>query len=459
MSTIHTPMSNERLFFTKPSIQRLQKKVALIGLILIGIVLVLQGAYTVYTKYPQVFGLHGREVKNSDAHTDFLMEVYDIIQKNYWMKVPDDKMARLFQASVEKAAKLDAVPTLVTADRAGVTKMVSQVLKNATSTQAKKQLALDILTVATYNLEPVGRNGLYSHVQEKALRQNVSNVNPDTNLYANLGVEKGAPAAVVEKAYEEKAKVLTASSAPEAKEELKKITYAKKVLTNENNKKMYDESQIEPTINGKIIGTTLYLAISKISPTTLIEFGNILLSASTTPRLDSMVIDFRGNVGGALDFIQVFLGAFIGDKQYAFDLFHQDEYQVQRTTINKFEPLARYRELAILTDNMTQSTAEATAATFKRLRLATVVGGTTRGWGTVENTFPIKTVIDENETYSLFLVHSLTLRDDNQPIEGKGVTPDIDKDSKAFSSELREKLRNPSLIKAVEQMIQGGPLR
>ncbi len=457
MSTIRDPMSNERLFFTKPNIQRLQKKVVLIGLILIGIVVLTQGAYVLSKKYihtgkPSV-------MQSKEVYTDFVMEVYDIIQKNYWMKVPDDNMARLFQASVEKAAKLDTVPTLVTSDKAGVAQMVAQALKNATSTEARKQLTLGILTVATYNLEPVGRNGMYSHVQEKALRQNVSNVNPDTNLYANLGVEKGAPAAVVEKAYEEKAKVLVASSAPEAKVELKKIAYAKKVLTNENNKKMYDESQIEPTINGKIIGTTLYLAISKISPTTLVEFGNIVLSASTTPRLDSMVIDFRGNIGGALDFIQVFLGAFIGDKQYAFDLFHQGDYQVQRTTITKFEPLARYKELAILTDNMTQSTAEATAATFKRLRLATVIGETTRGWGTVENTFPVKTVIDENQSYSVFLVHSLTLRDDNIPIEGKGVTPDIDVKDKNFASSLRAKLRNPSLIKAVEQMMQAGPLR
>lgn len=428
------------------------------GIVLV--VTVVSGAYFTYSlnlesKYPLPWK---REVKN-DKYTELVMEAYDTITKNYWAKLSDVQMAKLFQASLGKASNVDVLPVLLTEDRAGVAKMFTDTLMKATSTDARKQLVLNTLIVATYNLEPIGRNGMYSQVQEKALRQKVSNVNPDTNLYDNLGVEKGAPVAVVEKAYDEKAKVLEKIDTLEAKEELKKIIYAKKVLTNEDNKKLYDESQIEPTINGKIIGTTLYLAISKISPTTLVEFGNILMNASTTPRLDSMIIDFRGNIGGALDFVQVFLGAFIGDKQFAFDLFHQEEYQVQRTTINKFEPLSRYKDLVILTDRMTQSTAEVTAATFKRLRLATVIGETTRGWGTVENTFPIKTIIDENETYSLFLVHSLTLRDDNQPIEGKGVAPDIDIHATNVSSQLRTSLQNPSLFKAVEQMIQLSPLR
>lgn len=430
----------------------------LMSIILVGIFS--YGTYYTYTTYiGEAKDIGGQLLQGDEQYTQFVLEAYDSITKNYWSKLTDAQMAKLFQASLGKAAKSDTPLVLVTEDRTGIEKMVDDLIAKATSTQAKKELVVNTLIVATYNLEPIGRNGMYSQVQEKALRQKVSNVNPDTNLYANLGVEKGAPVEVVEKAYVEKAKVLEKTNTPEAKEELKKVTYAKKVLTNEGNKKMYDESQIEPTVNGKIIGTTLYLAISKISPTTLVEFGNILLSASTTPRLDSMVIDFRGNIGGALDFVQVFLGAFIGDKQFAFDLFHQDEYQVQRTTITKFEPLSRYKDLVILTDNMTQSTAEVTAATFKRLRLATVIGGTTRGWGTVENTFPIKTVIDENETYSLFLVHSLTLRDDNVPIEGKGVTPDVDISSKNFSSELRARVDNPSLSRAVEQMMQVGPLR
>ena len=115
--------------------------------------------------------------------------------------------------------------------------------------------------------------------------------------------------------------------------------------------------------------------------------------------------------------------------------------------------------MVILTDQMTQSTAEVTSAMFKRMKLATVVGTATRGWGTVENTFPLTTMIDEGEKYTLFLVYSLTLRDDNVPIEGRGVTPDIDIQNTSFKKELREVIRNSSLLQAVEEQIKSAPLR
>ncbi len=435
-----------------------QKKEALITVGMLPVLLLFCGGYYLYRTYHDKMPLVQHSQK-SDVYDQFVMEGYDSIYKNYWAKLSEDKFATLFQLSVQKASNQKTPPVLLTNDRAGVAKIVHTTLSTITSTTSQKQMAVDILTVATYNLEPIGRNGMFSKKQEVALRQNVSNINPTVNLYQNLGVEKGASVAVVEKAYEQKAVVLEKLATPEAKQELQKITHAKKVLTSEYDKKMYDETQIEPTISGKIIGTTLYLGVSKISPTTLREFGIIVDRASTTPRLDSMVIDLRGNIGGALDFLQYFLGAFIGQNQFAFDLFHQDEYQVQRTTIAKFEPLARYKELAILTDNMTQSTAELTAAVFKRLKLATIIGSTTRGWGTVENTFPLTTVIDENEKYSLYLVHSLTLRDDNSPIEGRGVTPDVDVKDKNFKEEVRAKLRNSSLITAIEVQLKSGPLR
>ncbi len=452
-------MSNEKLFFTQANILRVQKKVALTGLALVVLVVVIYGGYTGYTKYFHNGVLITKESPYEDVYTEFVMEGYDIIKKNYWMKIDEARYAPFFQLSVQKALNLPTPPTLTSNTEEGVSKMVEQALSTLTSTTTKKQAAIDILTVVTYNLEPVGRNGVMSQKQEVALRQNVSNINPTEDLYKNIGVEKGASVEVVEQAVKAKEEELAKVDTPEAKAELQKVVYAKKVLTSEYDKKIYDETQIEPTISGKILGTTLYLAISKISPTTLREFGVIVDRASTTPKLDSMVIDFRGNIGGSLDFLQYFLGAFIGDKQFAFDLFHQDEYEVQRTTIPIFEPLMRYKEKVILTDSMTQSTAELTAAVFKRLHLATIIGKTTRGWGTVENTFPLTTVIDPNEKYTLFLVHSLTLRDDNQPIEGKGVTPDIDMADTNFGTKLRATLRNQSLIKAVEGQIKSEPLR
>ncbi len=397
--------------------------------------------------------------EEKDVYVRFVMEVYDSVVKNFFAKAKDEDYAKLFQLSVQKANKQTTLPTLISNDRAGVSKMVSEALSPLTSTTSKKQLVVEIINVAMYNLEPLGRNGLFSQKQEVALRDNVSNINKEKDLYKDLGVEKGAPVAVVEQAYKEKEIVLAKSTNPEAIEELKKISYARKVLTDENNKRLYDEKQIEPTVFGKIIGRTLYISISKISPTTLQEFGVLIEKASAIPKLDSMIIDFRGNIGGALDFAQAFLGIFIGQNQFAFDLFHQEEYQVQRTTFPKYEPLARYKDMVIITDTMTQSTAEVISAIFKRQKLATVIGTATRGWGTVENTFPLETIIDEGEKYTLFLVHSLTLRDDNIPIEGRGVTPDIDIQKISFKKELREMIRNSSLLQAVEEQLKSAPMR
>ncbi len=399
-----------------------------------------------------------QEEKN-DVYTRFVMESYDSILENYWFKITEDSLSKLFQLSVQRAIKSTALPELASNDRAGTAKIVYNTVSGVSDMITKKQLAVDMVSAVLYNLQPIGRNALYSEKQEVALRQNVSNINPNNDLYKNLGVEKGAPVAVVEKAYKEKEIALAKIETPEAKEELKKITYAKKVLTDESSKQLYDEAQIEPTVTGKIFGNTLYLSMSKISPTTLREFGIIVSRASTTPRLDSMVIDMRGNIGGALDFLQYFLGAFIGHNQYAFDLFHQDEYNVQRTLLDKYEPLSRYKELAILTDNMTQSTAELTAAVFKKFHLAKIIGSTTRGWGTIENTYPISTQMDETEKYTLFLVNSVTLRDDNQPIEGRGVTPDIDIKSPTFNEDLLKSIRNSSLVKTVEERMGSAPLR
>jgi carboxyl-terminal processing protease len=192
--------------------------------------------------------------------------------------------------------------------------------------------------------------------------------------------------------------------------------------------------------------------MSKVSPSSFLEFGRTILAASTTPGLDSMILDLRGNVGGALDFAQNFLGLFLGDTQYAFDLYHQGDYNVQRTNQPKFTELTRYKDIAILTDGMTQSTAEVTTAAMERFHLAHVVGETTRGWGTVENTFPLDTIIDPAEKYSMLLVHSLTLRPDNQPVEGRGVDPDVNIKDANWKTELSKYFTSPSLITALKKV-------
>ncbi|MFH1780446.1 MAG: S41 family peptidase [Candidatus Nealsonbacteria bacterium] len=314
-----------------------------------------------------------------DALVRFNMEAYDSILQNYWKKVSDEDLAILFQLSLQKAQNSSEVPLLTTKDRAGTAQMLATVLKTATSIDAEKQLAVNTLIIVLYNLAPQGRNGLLSEKQEKEFRQIVSNINPSNDLYQNLGLQKRATLQEVEDTYQNKKAELEKATSTEAQAELEQVTYAHEVLTDSNTKTLYDQAQIEPTVFSHVTGKTFYIYFSQISPTTLQEFGNAIGVVNATPGLNSMIIDFRGNIGGSLVFLQYFLGLFIGQNQYAFDLFHQGDYQVQRTMIAKLAELDRYKEIAILTDNMTQSTAELTTATFKRFNLAHVVGTKTRG--------------------------------------------------------------------------------
>lgn len=434
------------------------KKIILIIISVIIVALFLAGGAYYWHAYSAVKESYNNP-EEADPFVRFNMEAYDSILKNYWKQTSSGDLANLFQLSLQKAKNSPDLPLLATKDRVGTAQMLAAVFKSATSTDAEKRLAVDTLIIALYNLPPQGRDGLFSEKQEKEFRQIVSNINPSNDLYQNLGLQKGATSQEVEETYQNKKSELAKATSAEAQTELKQVVYAHEVLANPKAKTMYDQNQIEPTVFSRTIGTTLYLYFNKISPTTLQEFNNAIDDASTTPKLGSMIIDFRGNVGGSLDFLQYFLGFFIGQNQYAFDLFHQGDYQVQRTVASKLTEIDRYKEIAILTDDMTQSTAELTTATFKRFRLAHVVGAKTRGWGTVENTYPLQTIIDANEKYSLLLVNSITLRDDNQPIEGRGVEPDVDISNKNWKQELGNYFNSPELIAVLRQIAAEPPIQ
>lgn len=422
---------------------------------LLAIFLIAGGAYYWQSAREPAF----KTQEERDIYVRFEMEAYDSIKANYWKKLEDAELARLFQLSLAKAKNLPAPPPLATNDRSGTAKMLASAFDSATSTDARKQLAQNTLTVALYNLAPVGRNNLYTSKQETVMRQEVANVNPSVDLYGDLGLAKGASAAEIESAYKEKEAVLAQAETPEAKAELQRITYAHTVLAKPEDKNRYDGGGIEPTTFEHVLGKTLYISMDKISPTTLQEFGTAIDNASTTPGLASMILDFRGNIGGATDFAPYFFGLFVGQNQYAFDFFKQGDYLPQRTMIGKFDELSRYKEIAILTDGMTQSTAEVITAMFKRFNMARVVGTPTRGWGTVENTFPLETIIDAHEKYTLLLVRYLTLRDDGQPIEGAGIDPDVNTDDRNWREKLGAYFHSQSLIDAISQTAAKPPLR
>lgn len=400
--------------------------------------------------------------QEANPYVRFDMEAYDAINQNYWIKPGDFsqfgtvELPALFQLAIQKEGISE---TLATSTRSATALLLFNAFQSATSTAAEQEVALQTIQIVLYNLRPLGRDSLLSQGEQTALRQDVANVNPGNDLYQNLGLPDGTTSVAVAEAYAAKSAELKAATSSAAQSELEQIAYADEVLTNPAEKELYDTAHVEPSVFPHILGHTLYLDFDKIAPTTLDEFAVAVDQASTTPGLDSMIIDLRGNVGGDLDFAQAFLGLFIGDNQYAFDLYHQGADKVERTSEPQFADLSRYGNIAILTDGMTQSTAELTTAILKRYRLAYVVGTKTRGWGSVENTYPIQTVIDPSTSYSLLLVNSLTLGDTEEPIEQNGVLPNVDTSVAGWQKELPTYFTSISIIAALKQEATASPLR
>ncbi len=397
------------------------------------------------------------EMEKDDVYVQFAMEVYDSIQTNYWNSGKND-LENIYLLAVQKILGLGH--TLETHDRVGVAKLVTESMKDMTDNAKKKEFVLNLAQVVLYNLVPVARNTIYTSIQETAMRNEVKNVNPDKNLYDVIGVPASSTPAKIASAYEQKVEEIKAKpQTEETKEQLKQVTYANKVLADKNSRNQYDTTKIEPTIFASAISSSvMYLNMTKFSPTSLNEFVSNLNSSVSRPDLKALIIDMRGNIGGAIDFLPYFIGAFVGPNLSAYDIYKQGTTTPIKTIATKFDPLVRFKKIVLLVDSMSQSSAEAFAASVKRYHAAVVVGNTTRGWGTIENTFPISTVIDPAEKYTLYLVHSLTLREDGQPIESRGVDPDVDVKNANWKAQLDEYFNYSPLNSTIEKLLKSGPV-
>jgi C-terminal processing protease CtpA/Prc len=390
-----------------------------------------------------------------DPQSAFLHEVFTSIQENYWEEIENEALSNLFVLGTQK---LTGQPTSVKEHSLeSVLAMTDRAMRNMDE-EEKNQFVVELSSLVLANLSPFGRSGLYTTKQEQELQEMVQNINTDTNLYEVIGVETGADVSKVEEKYLEAAQELEKEQSPEAQEKLRQLAYAKEVLTDSTAKQTYDTHGVEPTVLTKQVSPDIfYIYIQRFSPTTFDEFVTAANQVDAGSRADSLVLDLRGNIGGAIDILPFILGPFIGENQYAYEFFHRGKYTPFKTTVGWLPSLYRYKKVVILTDGETQSTGEMMAATLKRYNVGVLLGRPTKGWGTVERVFPLQNQLTPDETYSMFLVHSLTLRDDNQPIEGEGVHPLISIDDKDWKNQLNAYFNHQSLIDSIERIWQDGP--
>ncbi|MFH1289476.1 MAG: S41 family peptidase [Patescibacteria group bacterium] len=391
-------------------------------------------------------------LKPEDKYIAFILEGYDLIKENYWNVVSDKDLIDSYVLAVEKI--IGQPQQIKTPDKENLERLVDDVLNQIDSEENKKEFSARLTDMVLANLEPFGRSRLYTKKDEKDLTANVKNVT-ETDYYEVLGISKDAEEEEIDKAYQEKAKEWDpeTNDSPEAEEKLVQANQAKKVLTDNVSRNLYDESGIDSTIDYRLVDPDIfYIHLKKFSPTTFDELKRITEKIDKEADPTSLIFDLRDNIGGAIDGLPYFLGPFIGPDQYAYQFFHQGEKEDYKTRTGWLPSLVRYKKVAVLINENTQSSAEVMAAVLKKYNVGILVGTTTKGWGTVERVFQMENQLDESKKHSMFLVHRLTLREDGQPIEGTGVDPVIDIKSSNWEKQLLDYFNYQGLVSAVKQV-------
>lgn len=393
----------------------------------------------------------GPSLANSQPtkYTTFLLELWDRVKGTYWKKIDNEDLANLYKLAAEKITEKPQALRSATRESVGI--MLERIIQE-TPADKQHELVTNLADMVLYNLEPAGRSRLYTTKKEQALRQEVKNIDTSTNLYDTLGVAKEASPEEVESAFDKKSQELEKNTSPEGKQKLAQVTRAYEALGEQGAKQVYDQTGAEPTVVGQVMSPDIfYIKLKRFSPTTADEFQAVANATSDKPELTSLILDLRGNIGGAIDLLPYFLGFFIGQNQYAYEVFHQSEPTAIKTKLGYIPSLVKFKKVVILIDGQTQSSAEVTAAVLKRFNVGVVIGERTRGWGTIENTFPFETKIDD-DTYMAFLVHSLTLREDGLPIQDNGVEPTIKLTDKNWDKQLLTYFNYSRLVEAVREV-------
>lgn len=427
---MHSQSLLEKMPF-KPQKILLWAKFIIVIILLIGIVFT---ANYLYNKNNEISPTATQQdLQPQDIYLAFLNEIYDKIKTHYWNKITDTHLANLYKLAAEKATEKPLA--VFFADQNGVNAMARTLMADMDQDQ-KKDFIVNLNNIVLANLEPFGRSGLFSQAQTDDLKNRVSNVDPETDLYQSLDVSQDASQEDIQEGYQTKYQKLSQiisdatideEAKQEAQTELALVERAYETLSTQADRQRYNQSGVESSLDSKLITPSIfYIHLKKMSPTSFEEFQLAANSVNDQPAsLNTLIFDLRGNIGGSVDLMQWFLGPFIGPNNLAYEFYHQDEYEPFKTVVGWLDSLIRYKKVVILINQDSQSSAEVMAATLKKYNVGVLIGTPTKGWGTIEQIFPLDNQIDENETYSMFLVHSLTLREDNQPIEGRGVEPHI----------------------------------
>lgn len=404
-----------------------------------------------YTLASQRKANETQQPESIDAYTAFVLEIYDVVKKEYWQQVTDQQLALLFRDS---AQEMIGGIGLQSEDRNGVQQLITEALAKIKPEQ-KEMFVTQLVDTALKNLEPVGRSSLYSTEDTQKLANTVNNIDTQVNLLDILEVSQASSPAEIESSFTQKKQELDQAELEEEDklEQQALLDRAYQTLMDEQAKQQYTTSGIEPTFSFNLVSPdVVYLHLKQFSPTTPQDMQRVFQKINESAKPTSLILDLRSNTGGAIDTLPFLLSPFIGTQLHAYDFFKQGTITQFISSNERMVELDQFAQIVVLVDENTQSSAELMASVLKKYNTALVVGKTTKGWGTVERVFPIEKQLNENVQYSVFLVHSLTVREDGQPIEGNGVVPDVELSDSDWENKILSRFRNQELIDAVKQL-------
>lgn len=405
-----------------------------------------------FSKYkPEFFFKQNNQ--SSNIHLAFVQEVREIILENYWDTLSQEIFVQLHVKAIEQliAQPLgDRIKNYQDLDQE-----IEKILSQYPDESAKEEFVVQLADLVLANLEPFGRSRLYSKQLKQELVEKVSNIDPNADHYQSLGIEPNASKEDLEQAYQQQKTELEQQTDAESQQKLAQLEAAHQTLSEPATRAHYDEAGVNPTMQWQLLSPEIfYLKIKQFSPTTVEELHEVTQKVDDRDdQLASLILDLRGNIGGALDGLPYFLGPFIGNNQYTYQLIQQGKTTDFKTRTGWLPGLVRYKKMVILIDQEVQSSAEILADVLQRYNVGVLVGSTTKGWGTVERVFPISNQLNQDEEYSLFLVHHLTLRSDGTSIEGNGIIPDVIVTHSNWQVQLLKYFSDQSLVEAVEKLI------
>lgn len=167
-----------------------------------------------------------------------------------------------------------------------------------------------------------------------------------------------------------------------------------------------------------------YIYISSFAADTANELKDALYDIEENHRINKIIIDLRDNPGGELSTAKAVASLFVPKGK----IISKMEYKVERFSYDIISTAsftkAPNRKIAILVNENSASASEFFAGTMQGHKLATIIGNTTYGKGSMQEMLMLKNPKDFNLGDVKLTVAEFT-KPNGDPINFVGITPDI----------------------------------